>query len=95
MRLLNTAGGPVLCLAGDVDAGAVASFRQRYGAEPVPVSAVDAGSVTALSVAGRDLLQDHLDVARRGGRQVPVRHPEPAAAAAGFRGDARPGAQPR
>jgi hypothetical protein len=73
VRLLNTAGGRVLALAGDVDARAVDAFRQRYGREPVAVDAIDTGSVTALSPAARELLREHLDVAARSGRQVPVR----------------------
>jgi ABC-type transporter Mla MlaB component len=70
VRLLNTAGGRALCLAGEVDPAAVDSFLQRYGREPVRIDRIDAGSVTALSVAGRDLLLDHLDAARQSGRTV-------------------------
>lgn len=73
VRLLNTADGRVLCLAGDVDAAAVDSFLRRYGREPVRVDAIDAGSVTALSAAGRDLLLDHVDLAARSGRRLPLR----------------------
>ena len=74
VRLLNTAAGRVLCLAGEVDDAAVAAFLHRYGGEPVRVDAVDAGSVTGLSPAGRVLLLDHLDAAvARTGRPLPVR----------------------
>lgn len=73
MRLLNTAGGRVLCLAGDVDASSVDSFVRRYGREPMPVDGIDAGSVTRLSVPGLDLVLDHLAVAERAGRTVRVR----------------------
>lgn len=73
VRLLNTAGGRVLCLAGDVDAAVVDSFLRRYGREPVRIDAIDAGSVTALSPAGRELLRDHVDLAARAGRRLPLR----------------------
>ena len=73
MRLLNTAGGRVLCLAGEVDATSVDSFLRRYGREPMPVDGIDAGSVTRLSMPALDLLLDHLAVAQRAGRPVRVR----------------------
>lgn len=67
IRLLNSSGGGVLCLAGDVDSAAVADFVRRYGREPARVSAIDAGSVTALSPSGLEILLDHLEVAARSG----------------------------
>jgi hypothetical protein len=73
VRLLNTAAGRVLCLAGSVDAAAVDAFRRRYGREPARVDLIDAGSVTALSAAGLELVCEHLDVAELAGRRVPVR----------------------
>jgi hypothetical protein len=73
VRLLNTAGGRVLCLAGDVDGGSVDSFLQRYGREPMPVDGIDAGSVTRLSVPGLDLVLEHLGAAERAGRPVRIR----------------------
>jgi hypothetical protein len=63
----------VLCLAGAVDAAAVDDFVRRYGREPAPVDCIDAGSVTALSPAARDLVLDHLDAAERTGRAIAVR----------------------
>ncbi|WP_347056990.1 hypothetical protein ABC795_09810 [Blastococcus sp. HT6-30] len=69
VRLLDTVGGRVLCLAGEVDDAVVDTFLQHYGGEPVRV---DAGSVTGLSAAGRQLLLDHLDAAARIGRQLPL-----------------------
>ncbi|WP_240619324.1 hypothetical protein [Blastococcus sp. TF02-8] len=77
VRLLNTAGGRVLCLAGDVDAATVDSFLRRYGREPMPVEGIDAGSVTGLSMPGLDLVLDHLDAAERAGRAVRVRRSPP------------------
>jgi hypothetical protein len=73
VRLLNTAGGRVLCLAGEVDATSVEAFLRRYGREPMPVDGIDAGSVTRLSPPGLDLVLDHLAVAERAGRPVRVR----------------------
>jgi anti-anti-sigma regulatory factor len=73
VRLLNTAGGRVLCLAGSVDAAAVEAFLRRYGREPARVDVIDAGSVTALSAPGLTLLLDHLEAAALAGRAVPVR----------------------
>lgn len=73
VRLLNTAGGRVLCLAGRVDPATVEAHVRRYGREPMPVEAIDAGSVTALSPPALDLLLDHLDAAHRAGRVVHVR----------------------
>jgi hypothetical protein len=70
VRLLNTAGGRVLCLAGEVDGAAVTSFLRRYGREPVRIDGIDAGSVTALSAPGLQLLLDHLDAAEGAGRPV-------------------------
>jgi hypothetical protein len=72
VRLLNTAGGRVLCLAGEVDGAAVASFLRRYGREPVRIDRIDAGSVISLSGPGLELLLDHLDAAERAGRPVAV-----------------------
>jgi anti-anti-sigma regulatory factor len=72
VRLLNTAGGRVLCLAGEVDGAAVAAFLRRYGREPARIDRIDAGSVTALSEPGLELLLDHLDAAERAGRPVTV-----------------------
>jgi hypothetical protein len=70
VRLLNTASGRVLCLAGEVDATAVHSFLRRYGREPVRIDGIDAGSATSLSPAAVALVRDHLDAAVRSGRQV-------------------------
>ena len=79
IRLLNSSDGGVLCLAGEVDAAAVTDFVRRYGREPVRVAAIDAGSVTGLSPSGREILLDHLEVARRTGRPATLRS-SPAAA---------------
>jgi anti-anti-sigma regulatory factor len=76
IRLLNTAGGRVLCLAGEVDGAAVNGFLQRYGREPARIDGIDAGSVTCLSSPALELLLDHLDAAERAGRPVAV-HPSP------------------
>lgn len=73
VRLLNTAAGGVLCLAGAVDADAVDSFLRRYGREPARVHGIDAGSVTDLSTPALELLLDHLELAERAGRTVPLR----------------------
>jgi anti-anti-sigma regulatory factor len=72
VRLLNTAGGRVLCLAGEVDGVAVAAFLQRYGREPVRIDGIDAGSVTSFSASALELVLDHLDAAGRAGRPVVV-----------------------
>jgi anti-anti-sigma regulatory factor len=79
VRLLNSARGPVLCLAGRVDAGTVDEHVRRYGREPMPVAVIDAGSVTGLSASAVDLVLDHLDAAERAGRAVPVRRSPPVA----------------
>ena len=73
VRLLNTAGGRVLCLAGDVDGEVVGRFLRRYGPEPVRVDIIEAGSVTSLSPSALDLVLAHLDHAERAGRTVVVR----------------------
>ena len=73
VRLLNTAGGRVLCLAGEVDVTSVDAFVRRYGREPMPVDGIDAGSVTRLSMPALDLVLDHLDAAERAGWPVRVR----------------------
>ena len=73
VRLLITAGGRVLCLAGDVDATAVDSSLRRYGREPARIDGIDAGSVTALSSHALGLLVDHLDAAGCAGRPVVLR----------------------
>lgn len=70
VRLLVTADGRALCLAGEVDEAAVDSFLTRYGREPVRIDRIDAASVTALSASGHDLLLDHLDAAVESGRPV-------------------------
>ena len=72
VRLLNTADGRALCLAGDVDGPAVAAFLHRYGREPARIDRIDAGSVVALSASGLELLLDHLAAAERAGRPVTV-----------------------
>ena len=79
VRLLNTAGGRVLCLAGAIDPAAVDAFRARYGWEPARIDLIDAGSVTSLSVPGLELLLDHLETAERAGRPVPLRPSPPVA----------------
>jgi len=73
VRLLNTAGGRVLCLAGDVEPAVVDAFLRHHGREPVRVEGIDAGSVTALSGAGLQLLLDHLDAAELARRPVVLR----------------------
>ena len=73
VRLLTTAAGRALCLAGAVDGAAVDAYRARYGREPARVDVVDAGSVTDLSGPGLELLLEHLDLAERAGRTVQVR----------------------
>jgi anti-anti-sigma regulatory factor len=70
IRLLNTAGGRVLCLAGEVDAATVDAFRERYGAEPARVDRIETTSVTWLSAPALELLREHLDTAEQAGRQV-------------------------
>jgi uncharacterized metal-binding protein len=70
VRLLNTAGGRVLCLAGAVDGTAVESFHRRYGREPARIDGIDAGSVTSLSAPALELVLEHLDAAGRAGRSV-------------------------
>jgi hypothetical protein len=77
VRLLNTAGGRALCLAGAVDEPAVEAFLRRYGREPVRVDLIDAGSVTSLSAPGLELLLEHLEIAERAGRTVPLRGSPP------------------
>jgi hypothetical protein len=73
VRLLNTADGRVLCLAGNVDADAVDRFLRRYGREPARVDIIEGGSVTSLSRSALDLVRDHLGQAERAGRTVVVR----------------------
>lgn len=73
VRLLNTAGGRALCLAGAVDAAAIDSFRARYGGEPARIDVIDAGSVTMLSPPAMEFLLDHLEAAERAGRALAVR----------------------
>jgi hypothetical protein len=73
VRLLNTAGGRVLCLAGAIDDRAVEDFLRRYGREPARIDGIDAGSVTALCGSGLELLLDHVQAAQRAGRPVAVR----------------------
>ena len=72
VRLLNTADGRALCLAGEVDADVVELFLRRYGREPARIDVLDAGSVTALSTPGLQLLVDHLEAAEAAGRPVTV-----------------------
>jgi hypothetical protein len=81
VRLLNTTGGRLLCLAGAVDAAAVDSFWRRYGREPMRVERIDARSVTALSEPGRELLLDHVEAAELAGRPLELR-PSPAVTSA-------------
>jgi anti-anti-sigma regulatory factor len=78
VRLFNTAGGRVLCLAGEVDATVVEGFLRRYGREPARVDGIDVRSVTGLSAPALDLVLDHLDMAERTGRPVQVRSHSPA-----------------
>ena len=73
VRLLNTAGGRVLVLAGEDDGAVVDAFVRRYGREPVRVDGIDAGSVTLLSAAALELVLDHLDAAGRARRPVVLR----------------------
>ena len=73
VRLINTSGGGVLCLAGDVSAEVIADFHRRHGREPHVVDAIDAGSVTALSPDAVDLVLEHLDAASTRGREIRVR----------------------
>ncbi len=77
VRLLNTSGGRVLCLAGAVDAALVESFLRRYGREPARVEGIDAGSVTSLSPPSLQLVLDHLDAAERAERAVALRRSDP------------------
>jgi anti-anti-sigma regulatory factor len=77
VRLLNSAGGRVLCLAGAVDETVVAAFLRRYGREPATVDVIDARSVTFLSASGARLVHEHVTAARRSGRPVAL-HPSPA-----------------
>ena len=77
VRLLNTTGGRLLCLAGAVDAAAVDAFWRRYGREPARIDRIDARSVTTLSRPGAELLLDHVEAAELAGRPVELR-PSPA-----------------
>ena len=73
VRLLTTAAGRTLCLAGEVDEGTVDAHLRRYGREPMPVDVIETGSVTRLSMPALDLVLDHLDAAERAGRRVALR----------------------
>jgi hypothetical protein len=73
VRLLNTAGGRALNLAGEVDAAAVDVFLGRYGHEPARIDVIDACSVTALSAPALQLVVEHLQAARHAGRPVALR----------------------
>ena len=88
VRLLNTAGGRVLCLAGEVDMAAVDSFLRRYRREPAQVDGIDAGSVTSLSTSALELILDHLDAAGRAGRPVALRSSQVQLLPTGARGGA-------
>ena len=92
VRLLNTTGGRLLCLAGAVDHAAVDSFWHRYGREPARVDRIDARSVTSLSEPGRELLLDHVGAAELAGQPVELR-PSPAVTQVltGVGGSATPG----
>jgi len=91
IRLLNTAGGRVLCLAGEVDGEVVNLFLRRYGPEPARIDGVDAGSVIFLSPSALALVRDHLDAAERAGRPVHLRHsPQVGRLLAGVGGYASP-----
>jgi hypothetical protein len=79
VRLLNTAGGRVLCLAGEVDEEVVDHFLRRYGREPVRIDRIDAGSVTSLSAPALQLVLAHLEAAERAGRPIAVRTSAPVA----------------
>ena len=72
VRLLNTSGGRVLTLAGDVDSGAVEAFLRRYGREPARIDVIDARSVTSLSPPAAALVRDHLQASELAGRSVAV-----------------------
>lgn len=48
-------GGPVLCLAGEVDGTVVAAFQRDFEA-PISVTAIDAGAVTFIGSSGVALL---------------------------------------
>lgn len=78
VRLLNTAGGRVLCFAGDVDDEVVGAFRRRYGREPARIDGIDVRSVTRLSPPALELLRDHLDAAARAGRSMTIHPSSPA-----------------
>lgn len=77
VRLLNTAGGRVLCLAGAVDEAAVEAFLRRYGREPAAVDVIDVRSVTFLSDSGVRLVCAHLTAGVCSGRPVAL-HRSPA-----------------
>jgi hypothetical protein len=80
VRLLNTTGGRALCLAGEVDEAAVASFWRRYGREPAAVDVIDTRSATWLSSFALELVHDHLAAAERAGRRVSRVPPAPSLA---------------
>ena len=73
VRLLNTADGRVLCLAGDVDGPLVDAFLRHYGREPARIDGIDGGSVTTLSAQAAELVRDHVELAWRAGRRVTLR----------------------
>jgi hypothetical protein len=75
VRLLNTASGRALCLAGAVDADAVDAFWRRYGREPAPVDVIDVRSATWLSSPALELVHDHISAAERAGRPVVLHRP--------------------
>jgi anti-anti-sigma regulatory factor len=72
VRLLNTADGGVLCLAGLIDAPVVDAFVRRYGREPARIGRIDAASVTGMGASGVELLLDHLDAAQRSRRPMKI-----------------------
>jgi hypothetical protein len=77
VRLLNTAGGRALCLAGEVDAATVEEFWRRYGREPAPIDVIDTRSATRLSPLARELVAEHERAAERAGRPVTLRRVTP------------------
>lgn len=78
ITVLSEGANRVLCLAGEIDLGAVEAFNSRVGCNPSPVDVIDAQAVTFIGSVGVALMLRWVKASTEAGAPPVLRRSSPA-----------------